>query len=381
MLAEGISFLHILRTFQSWYKIAKAENAKIAQEVAHRAACEFQTKFRLLTLPRELRDKIWAEVVTGNIIHISKGYEHDSKRLCRGHPRRAKFFYHACVASNGLRSTACPAGKGDRVDCSTDGPSGHCGISLVCKQISMELPKFGSMLSRNALQFSNLITAEEYLFGLDENTRASITHLRLAVTYALTTLQYLHHYRDGAMGGWRGILNYFSNPWDTKTRWKVGRGNTSWDIGIAELKYKGCPRLDIAMECPAEDELTNEAAHNYSPERPAWRTTFDEDLQSWIVPLSQFRNYDRNILLALPLDLGSVLSLQGGMGTRCIASIKLELLEKHPSSVAVGHGDFEVSDKAPGTETSSLSSWTNEHAALCHMKEDKRQLHHSSEPS
>jgi len=33
-------------------------------------------------------------------------------------------------------------------------------------------------------------------------------------------------------------------------KWQVGRGNTSWDIDIAELKYKGSPRLDLAVELP-----------------------------------------------------------------------------------------------------------------------------------
>lgn len=85
-------------------------------------------------------------------------------------------------------------------------------ISLVYKQIYTELPKSSFIMSQNALQFSNLVTAEEYLFGLDENIRASITHLRLAVPYSLTTPQYLPYYRDGNIDEWRGIFNYSSNP-------------------------------------------------------------------------------------------------------------------------------------------------------------------------
>ena len=33
-------------------------------------------------------------------------------------------------------------------------------------------------------------------------------------------------------------------------KWQVGRGNTSWDVNIAELKNKGFPRFDLAMELP-----------------------------------------------------------------------------------------------------------------------------------
>lgn len=56
--------------------------------------------------------------------------------------------------------------------------------------------------------------------------------------------------------------------------WQVGRGSESWDIGIAGLKYKGCPGLDIAMEYPTKAEIGDEADRN-SPDREKWRTAFD----------------------------------------------------------------------------------------------------------
>lgn len=47
------------------------------------------------------------------------------------------------------------------------------------KQIRLELPKAEvTFFSKNALQFVDLITAEEFLFGLMELQRASINHLR-----------------------------------------------------------------------------------------------------------------------------------------------------------------------------------------------------------
>ncbi|KAF8863273.1 hypothetical protein BDZ45DRAFT_738613 [Acephala macrosclerotiorum] len=79
----------------------------------------------------------------------------------------------------------------------------------------------GSIFSRDALQFSNLVTAEEHLFGLDENTRVT-THLRLVVPYSLTTLQYLPYWRDGNADEWRAILNYFSSPRDRKAAIQKG---------------------------------------------------------------------------------------------------------------------------------------------------------------
>jgi hypothetical protein len=35
-----------------------------------------------------------------------------------------------------------------------------------------------------------------------------------------------------------------------RKKWPVGGGTTSWDIDIAELKDKGSPQLDLAMELP-----------------------------------------------------------------------------------------------------------------------------------
>jgi len=43
---------------------------------------------------------------------------------------------------------------------------------------------------------------------------------------------------------------YYENVHRMHKKWQVGRGNTSWDVAIAELKYKGAPRLDLAMRLP-----------------------------------------------------------------------------------------------------------------------------------
>jgi hypothetical protein len=45
---------------------------------------------------------------------------------------------------------------------------------------------------------------------------------------------------------------YQHNRYRLGHRWQVRRGNTSWDIGISDLKYKGEPRLDIAILRPTE---------------------------------------------------------------------------------------------------------------------------------
>jgi hypothetical protein len=52
---------------------------------------------------------------------------------------------------------------------------------------------------------------------------------------------------------------YYENADRIHKKWQVGRGNTSWDVDIAELKYKGLPRLDLAMELP---EFGKELLHS-----------------------------------------------------------------------------------------------------------------------
>ena len=50
----------------------KALTAQAIEDKEHRIACSKQSSSPLLKLPRELRDKIWAGVVSDNIIHISR---------------------------------------------------------------------------------------------------------------------------------------------------------------------------------------------------------------------------------------------------------------------------------------------------------------------
>lgn len=48
---------------------------------------------------------------------------------------------------------------------------------------------------------------------------------------------------------------YHSNRYRLHERYQVGRGNTSWDIGISGLKYKREPKLELAMEEPTKRTL------------------------------------------------------------------------------------------------------------------------------
>jgi hypothetical protein len=89
-------------------------------------------------------------------------------------------------------------------------------------------------------------------------------------------------------------------------RWQVGRGGSSWDIGISDLVYIGCPRLDIAMENATASkssstvltsvrlihdsgELEDEQARSHSP----FSVDFNHSPPGWLHPLLQFRNFDR----------------------------------------------------------------------------------------
>lgn len=195
----------------------RANAISAADREAHRQACERQSDSRLLSLPREIRDKIWEEVVTGNVIHISTSSEIHFKRGWSGRPKRPHWHYHSCMAPKELNSSACPPGSGDHINCPTAGPSNYAIIHLVCKQIHMELDSASAFFSRNALQFADLDVACKYLFGLREDDRAAITHLRLSIPYSLTRLEYGSYLRPGKVTEWQAICNYFSNIWDRKT--------------------------------------------------------------------------------------------------------------------------------------------------------------------
>jgi hypothetical protein len=80
---------------------------------------------------------------------------------------------------------------------------------------------------------------------------------------------------------------YYNNNFERLySRYQVGRGDTSWDIGISDLIYKGCPRLDLTMQYPTEEELDK------LPADQQMMRDFKFEPQGWIKPLLQFRNYE-----------------------------------------------------------------------------------------
>ncbi|TVY19222.1 hypothetical protein LARI1_G002188 [Lachnellula arida] len=281
--------------------------AQAKRDEAHRRACKQQSSSPLLTLPREIRDKIWDEAILGNVVHVSS-------RRARWSSLGMEFFFHACRAEKGAGSLACPPGVGDHADCSTTGPSNYPDIRLACKQLLLELPDAETtFFSKTAFQFADLKTADAFLFGLSEPQRSSITHLKLAVLHNVTS----DEFSDENYELWIGILNYFSNPWERKSlhmdpkpedkpamlreaiyfyysgcyyennkdrmykRYQVGRGGRSWDVGISDLKYKGEPKLDLAMKVLTHDQAVN-----------TWRPNFDDLSYWWSRPMLQFRQYD-----------------------------------------------------------------------------------------
>jgi hypothetical protein len=212
---------------------AKALAVKARQEEEHRQACDLQSNSKLLTLPREIRDRIWEEAAAGNIIHVARASDQPAKRKRITHrssrtpKRKHKYTFHTCVSPLGLKSTASAPGHGDHSECTSTGPSDYPSINLVCKQMYHELSNLTSTIfSKDALQFSDLETADEYLFELEEDQRASIGHLRIAIPYALTSAGVLQdwtqHWRfsnhqPNLWNSWKAICNYFSNPWDRET--------------------------------------------------------------------------------------------------------------------------------------------------------------------
>lgn len=211
---------------------AKALAVKALREEEHRQACDIQSNSKLLTLPREIRDRIWEEAVTGNIIHVTRAPDRLAKRKRTTHrssttpKRKQKYTFHTCNSPLGLKSSASPPGQGDHSQCTTSGPSDYPNLNLVCKQMYHELPELtATIFSKDAFQFADLESAEEYLFQLEEDQRASISHLRIALPYALTVglnQDWRQHWRYSAnqpniWNSWMAICNYFSNPWDRET--------------------------------------------------------------------------------------------------------------------------------------------------------------------
>ncbi|TGO59190.1 hypothetical protein BCON_0047g00280 [Botryotinia convoluta] len=260
-------------------KIASAE-----RQAAHIRACEAQSKSALLRLPREIRDTIWKDVVQGNIVHISRVEDASSSSS-------TSFKYHSCVATNGLKSSACPAGEGDHALCARTSRS--------------DFPSYR-------------LDAEEFIFGLKERDRSAITHVRLPVPYSLA----MNDYDEGMeFRAWEAIMNYFSCPWARATlhlneddsrflkrpwyfyypscyyhgnrdrmykKWQVGFGDTSWDVDIASLRYKAEPRIDIGMSYPesAQSTLFRPRSLHHIP----FTTQFDAP-PPWLRSLLQFRQY------------------------------------------------------------------------------------------
>jgi hypothetical protein len=205
---------------------AKSLIAKLKQDEDHRLACDAQSSSKLLSLPREVRDRIWEEVLNGNIIHITRVPERPSKRQKTDRisiPKKPpKYTFHMCRSPLGLASSASPPGQHDHSTCSVTGKSDYPNLNLVCKQMYHELPDLTTtFFSQDALQFADLDTADEFLFGIEEDQRASISHLRIAVPYALTYMHTTYSSLDEKFSdvhkAWRGICNYFSNQWDRET--------------------------------------------------------------------------------------------------------------------------------------------------------------------
>lgn len=198
-------FRQLLPDFAAEVESSRRETKEVQRQEEHVKACLVQTGSPLLRLPREIRDNIWSEVISGNIAHVNKD------------PVSGKFSYHRCLAPNAFKSSVCPPGTGDHARCSTSGPSSFAGFRRICKQIYLELPDSRKTLfAQNALAFSDLEDAEEFLFSLDECDRAAITHLRLSVPRQVWTAANSDT-NLSSFRAWEHINNYFSCPWDRKS--------------------------------------------------------------------------------------------------------------------------------------------------------------------
>lgn len=150
----------------------------------------------LLNLPRELREIIWQKVFTGEVLHVS-----------RDNSESSKFIYHICDSPQPWSSSACPLGTADHKTCYT-ATSKSLDMSLlqVCKQITADISSLHartSFFSRNAFQFSDVSTAAVYIFNLDEEDRAAITDLRLALPHPYDIV-------EAEKKAFQYLMNYFA---------------------------------------------------------------------------------------------------------------------------------------------------------------------------
>ena len=193
---------------EQWQHMVDKETEQIN---AHRIACQTQRGSQLLELPRELRDKIWAEALIGNVHHVfpvKTGTPRGPQNNCN----EFRFHLGRCSAPNAIHSSACPPGVGDHANCIASGSSQVSDMRRVCKQMNLELAMIGgSMFSRDVFQFADLQVAEQFLFGLTEPQRAAITHLKFAIPSPLITGC---SDDNSVYESWVSICNYFSNPWD-----------------------------------------------------------------------------------------------------------------------------------------------------------------------
>ncbi|KAL3418282.1 hypothetical protein PVAG01_09998 [Phlyctema vagabunda] len=319
----------------------------------HTSAIERQSQSRLMTLPREIRNKIWQEVRREIIIHVSENQHHYQPRRKRQRRSRLapKFLFHVCSSPRGLASSACSS-HADHSDCFTREPSTASHLSRVCKAIYMENQDTTtdeiSFYSQNAFQFEDLYTANEYLFALQEVQRASITHLRLDLPFlqpdswaegrdnSSTQESDVDVYQSShdSLATWKGICNYFSCPWDRNTldmgpdnqhamahlgsqvyfyysdcyyahnahrlghRWQVGIGNTSWDIGISDVRSKAEPRIDLALEYTRGGDDADSSSHAEQQLEdliqaisPDPETQEPGAMPTWLRSLCQFQQY------------------------------------------------------------------------------------------
>ena len=197
--------------------VANVSAARAESERQHKAACELQLASPLLTLPRELRDKIWEECLNGNIIHVAPSGERKGEK--------EEWGYHLCRSEKGLESSACPAGMGDHGMCETGGENTFVNLRRVCRQMFLEMRGWedgmdGGFWRENAVQFSSLRDAGRWLFGIHEERRRRLGRVRIALPAGGRWGGDAEGDEDemqdgeGRIGKWEAICNYFSNPWD-----------------------------------------------------------------------------------------------------------------------------------------------------------------------
>lgn len=222
-----------------------------------------QSKSKLLTLPKEVRQLVIGHISTGNVIHVSERRSPHGPDY-REPASRRKYNYNFCVAPQS--SLARPAGQNDYQTWTIKWKSDISNLKQICRLIYFDTLSYYTdkqkapmdiLVQENALQFSNLTVASEWLFSMPEYLRSSVGHLRIAMPYFNVLddqMRDLERGKSSSSGDaperdmdegdhWEALCNYLSNPWTRESVSHQSGHRDEWNFLTVVLSSVSSPSL------------------------------------------------------------------------------------------------------------------------------------------